>query len=253
MKRVMRMKGTGISLLTTKPNIANVVKYTKERRKTFYTPHESDIFEHIVQNIAEVSNVPLTSITQDPQKCIALLYTDVSSAQPTRMTSKYGTSRVDESFVLDIPKFDDFSGLQFQNKYVRGVRHFNIMYPGLNEILLELGPGNIHTKTMAPYGDITVGFHHNDDEIHNLTKDFINNIIVMFKKIHNVPNFVIINTSVLSITPKTKIIQNGKRLSQSQIMFKNKVEQVLISIPYIVHVRRHNMGILMLEAKEIRL
>ena len=252
MRRIMRMKNTGLALLTTKPNTANVIKYTKERQKLFYTPHESDIFENIIKNIAEVSNISTSSITQDPDKCISMLNSNIPKQQDTA-TNNYGIGIADETFVLDLLKFDDFPGIQFHNKYIRAQQYYMIKYPGLNEILLELGSGNIHTKVMALSGEINVGFHYNDQEMRNNIIEFANNLITSFKNTPNTPKFVNINLGVINVTPKTKIFHNGKRINQEQIMFKNKVDQILISIPSIVLIKQHQLCNLILEAKEIRL
>jgi len=250
MRRVIKMKGTGISLLTTMPNLVNVVKYVKERRKMFYTPHESDIFEQITKNIAEASMIVPTAITQDPNKCISLLNSDT---QPKRMSTKYGGNINDETFVLDPSKFDDFKTISFAMKYKFGNQIYYFKYPGLNQILLELGSGNLHTKTMQYNGDISVGFHYNDQEIRNITNGFLQNLSDESKKFKFQITTIIINSSIINITQQTKIIQNGKRLNQGQIMFKNKAEQMLVSVSHIVYFRKHNMASIVLEAKEIRL
>jgi Ring finger domain len=250
MRRIIKMKGTGISLLTTEPNLVNVIKYVKERQRVFYIPHESDIFEQIVKNIAEASNIISTAITQDPNKCISLLNSD---NQPKRMSTKYGGNINDETFVLEPSKFDDFKNITFNTQYKFGQHYHVIKYPGLNNIFLELGSGNLHTKTMQYNGEINVGLHYNDQEIRTSTDNFLQNIIDIYKKIKNPQLIVIRNSSIITVTPKTKIIQNGKRLNAGQIMFKNKAEQMLVSVSHIVYFRKHNMASIVLEAKEIRL
>lgn len=254
MRRIVRMKGTGMGLLTFKNNVGNVIKYIKERGKLFYSPHSSEIFEEITKNIAEVSSIPQTSITQDPAKCISLLKTDASSSPTKPIATKYGTFRVDESFVLDINKFDDFPGLQFQNKWQGGQQRHVIKYPGINEILVELGAGTIHTKVAHHHNfEISVGFRYKDDEIHNLIKKFIEQTVDIYKKQIKPSRTVVYNPCILTIDRYTKIIQNSKRIDNSQIFFKGKADQILVAIDGILSDNRHRMDFLKIKVKEIRL